>query len=35
MSITDGCLGWEDTVPLLDSLAGAVRQRRATIADRS
>ena len=28
-SITDGCLGWEDSVPLLDALAAAVRARRA------
>jgi 3-deoxy-7-phosphoheptulonate synthase len=27
-SITDGCLGWEQTVELLDSLAAAVRERR-------
>ncbi len=27
-SITDGCIGWEDTVPVLDLLATAVRQRR-------
>ena len=27
-SITDACLGWEDTVPLLDRLAAAVRARR-------
>lgn len=28
-SITDGCLAFEDTVPLLESLARAVQQRRA------
>ena len=28
-SITDACIGWEDTVPLLEKLAAAVRQRRA------
>ncbi len=28
MSITDGCIGWEDTVPLLDALAEGVRTRR-------
>ena len=28
-SITDGCLGWGDTVNVLDGLAGAVRARRA------
>jgi 3-deoxy-7-phosphoheptulonate synthase len=27
-SITDACIGWEDTVPLLEQLAAAVRQRR-------
>ncbi len=27
-SITDACLSWENTVPLLDQLADAVRQRR-------
>ncbi len=34
VSITDACLGWEDTVAVLDTLAGAVRQRRLTLADR-
>lgn len=29
-SITDACIGWEDTVTLLEQLAEAVRQRRAT-----
>ena len=28
-SITDGCMGWEATVPVLRSLAAAVRARRA------
>ncbi len=28
MSITDACIGWDDTVPLLRELAGAVRNRR-------
>ena len=28
-SITDGCLGWERSVPLLEQLADAVRRRRA------
>ncbi len=27
-SITDACIGWCDSVPLLDELAGAVRSRR-------
>ena len=27
-SVTDGCVGWDDTVELLDVLAGAVRARR-------
>jgi len=27
-SITDACLGWADTVPVLDVLANAVRERR-------
>ena len=27
-SITDACLGWEDTMPLIDTLADAVKQRR-------
>jgi 3-deoxy-7-phosphoheptulonate synthase len=31
-SITDGCLGWEPTVELLDGLAKAVRARRAAAA---
>ena len=27
-SITDGCIGWDETVALLDILAGAVEARR-------
>jgi 3-deoxy-7-phosphoheptulonate synthase len=27
-SITDACIGWEDSVPLLEELAAAVRERR-------
>jgi len=27
-SITDACIGWQDSVPLLESLADAVRKRR-------
>jgi 3-deoxy-7-phosphoheptulonate synthase len=34
VSITDGCIGWEETVTLLDALASAVRRRRTTLADR-
>ncbi len=29
VSITDACIGWDDTVPLLHDLASAVRARRA------
>jgi 3-deoxy-7-phosphoheptulonate synthase len=29
-SITDACLAWEKTLPLLDQLAAAVRERRTT-----
>ena len=29
-SITDACIGWDDTVPLLHLLAGAVKKRRLT-----
>ena len=28
VSITDACLGWDDTAALLDALAEAVRRRR-------
>ncbi|HUP28689.1 MAG TPA: 3-deoxy-7-phosphoheptulonate synthase [Usitatibacter sp.] len=31
VSITDACLGWQDTVQLLDSLAAGVRQRRIAV----
>jgi len=34
-SITDACLGWEDSVRCLDTLADAVRQRRLKQADYS
>ncbi len=27
-SVTDGCIGWDDTVKVLDNLAAAVRQRK-------
>ena len=29
-SITDGCLGWEDSVRILDDLEAAVRARRSS-----
>ena len=29
VSVTDACIGWEQTVPVLEGLAAAVRQRRA------
>jgi len=28
VSITDACIGWEDTVSVLDTLATAVKKRR-------
>src|SRR5262245_11549830 len=28
LSITDGCIGWDDTVPVLEALAEGVRERR-------
>ncbi len=28
VSITDACIGWEDTVSVLDTLASAVKIRR-------
>ncbi|NDG88996.1 MAG: 3-deoxy-D-arabinoheptulosonate-7-phosphate synthase, partial [Gammaproteobacteria bacterium] len=30
-SITDACLGWEDSEALLEQLAGAVRARRSVV----
>ena len=27
-SVTDACLNWDETVPVLDALADAIRQRR-------
>jgi 3-deoxy-7-phosphoheptulonate synthase len=33
VSITDACIGWEDTVRLLDALAEGVRARRLARAD--
>lgn len=35
VSITDACLGWDDTVPLLEILAKAVRSRRKILSSRS
>jgi 3-deoxy-7-phosphoheptulonate synthase len=32
VSITDGCIGWDETVPTLHSLAAAVRARRLALA---
>jgi 3-deoxy-7-phosphoheptulonate synthase len=29
-SITDACLGWQESLPLLDTLAESVRRRRRT-----
>ena len=34
-SITDACLAWQDTVPVLDELAAAVRARRARGGERA
>lgn len=34
VSVTDACLGWEDSVTILDILAEAVRRRRLTLAER-
>ena len=31
-SVTDGCVGWEDTVKVLEELAAAVRQRNSVAA---
>ncbi len=33
-SITDACMGWEMTVPVLCELAAAVRAHRAKLSDR-
>jgi 3-deoxy-7-phosphoheptulonate synthase len=32
VSITDGCIGWDDTVRALEKLAAAVRERRLKLA---
>jgi 3-deoxy-7-phosphoheptulonate synthase len=34
-SITDACIGWEDSAPLLKNLAEAVRKRRLVKAEES
>jgi 3-deoxy-7-phosphoheptulonate synthase len=31
-SVTDACIGWEESVPVLDNLAAAVRRRRQVLA---
>jgi 3-deoxy-7-phosphoheptulonate synthase len=31
VSITDACIGWEDTLSVLDLLANAVKKRRAML----
>ena len=33
-SVTDGCIAWEESVPLLDNLAASVRQRRSKHTER-
>ena len=32
-SITDGCIGWEETLGCLEHLAQSVRDRRLAVAD--
>jgi 3-deoxy-7-phosphoheptulonate synthase len=32
-SITDACIAWEDSVPVLEALAAAVRERRTRLAN--
>lgn len=34
VSVTDACLGWDDTISALDSLSAAVQKRRLTLAER-
>jgi 3-deoxy-7-phosphoheptulonate synthase len=34
VSITDACLGWDDTLVVLDILADAVKARRVALAER-
>jgi len=31
-SITDGCIGWDDSIAVLESLAADVRERRRAVA---
>jgi len=35
LSITDACIGWEDSRALIDAFADAVRQRRLKAAENS
>ncbi len=35
VSITDACIGWEDTVSVLDTLAAAVKKRREVLSRNS
>ena len=34
VSVTDACLGWDDTLVVLDILANAVKARRVVLAER-
>ncbi len=34
VSVTDACIGWEDSLTVLDTLAAAVRQRRLALAEK-
>jgi 3-deoxy-7-phosphoheptulonate synthase len=34
-SITDGCIGWEDSLTILENLAQGVRDRRVKIAQQA
>jgi len=35
VSITDACIGWDDTVKVLDMLADAVKKRREVLAQKA
>lgn len=35
VSITDACIGWEETVSVLDVLANAVKKRREVLSQKS